>query len=84
MIDALQHVLEQVEHLEPAVQETLAKRFQAIIKEELGKSAGGATKKERYIQDLGWTEAQAQEVRANLQSFEEDWSAPGMDAYDEL
>lgn len=84
MIDALQHILEQIERLEPALQETLAKRFQQVIQEELKGQASEKTKKERYIQDLGWTEAEAQEVRSTLQSFEEDWNAPGMDAYDEL
>ena len=84
MIDALQHIVQQVEHLDPELQETLAKRFEQVIREELAKPASGPITKERSIQDLGWTEAEAQEVRASLQSFEEDWNAPGMDAYDEL
>jgi uncharacterized protein (UPF0335 family) len=84
MIDALQHLIEQVERLDPALQATLAKRFQEIIKEELAAGASGKAHKERSIQDLGWSEEEAREVRASLQSFEEDWSAPGMDAYDEL
>ena len=32
-----------------------------------------------YAQAL--VEGEAREVRAGLQSFEEDWNAPGMDAY---
>jgi len=39
---------------------------------------------EARIQHLGWSEEEASQVRASLQSFEEDWDAPGMDAYDEL
>ncbi len=33
---------------------------------------------------LGWTPEQAVLVRAQLASFEEDWSAPGMEVYDQL
>lgn len=33
---------------------------------------------------LGWTREQADETRARLKSFEEDWNAPGMEAYDAL
>lgn len=36
------------------------------------------------IQDLGWTPEQAAEASALLQSFQEDWDAPGMEAYDAL
>jgi hypothetical protein len=32
----------------------------------------------------GWTEAEAAETRARLKSFEADWEAPGMEAYDAL
>ena len=49
MIDALQHVLEQVEQLEPIIQETLARRFRQVIKEELEEAASGKTPKERTI-----------------------------------
>jgi hypothetical protein len=31
-----------------------------------------------------WTEAEAAEMRARLKSFEADWEAPGMEAYDAL
>lgn len=84
MIDALQHLIEQVEQLDPALQATLARRFQEIVKEELATGASGKTQESHSIQDLGWSEEEASEVRASLQSFEEDWNAPGMDAYDEL
>jgi len=36
------------------------------------------------IDDLGWTREQAHETRLRLRAFEEDWSAPGMERYDEL
>ena len=84
MIDALQHLIEQVEQLDPALQATLVKRFQEIVKEELAAEASDKAHKGRSIQDLGWSEEEAREVRASLQTFEEDWNAPGMDAYDEL
>lgn len=32
----------------------------------------------------GWTQAEAADARARLKSFEADWEAPGMDAYDAL
>ena len=32
----------------------------------------------------GWTESDAAETRARLKSFEADWEAPGMEAYDAL
>lgn len=32
----------------------------------------------------GWTEREAAETRARLKSFETDWEAPGMEAYDAL
>lgn len=32
----------------------------------------------------GWTEREAAETRARLKSFEADWEAPGMEAYDAL
>jgi hypothetical protein len=34
------------------------------------------------IADLGWTEEQAAEIRAQLASFAEDWDDPAMDIYD--
>jgi hypothetical protein len=39
---------------------------------------------ERTIASLGWTREQAAKVRNQLASFEEDWNAPGMEAYDRL
>ena len=36
------------------------------------------------IDDLGWTEAKAAEVRAHLASFVEDWDDPRMDIYNDL
>jgi hypothetical protein len=36
------------------------------------------------IRDLGWSEAEDRDVYRRLQSFQEDWDAPGMDAYDAL
>lgn len=84
MIDALQHVLEQVEQLDSTLQETLARRFQQVIQEELAGAASGKAPRERRIQELGWSEEEARQVRSSLQSFAEDWEAPGMDAYDEL
>ena len=36
------------------------------------------------VKDLGWTFLETFETRVKLQSFEEDWNSPGMEAYDEL
>jgi len=36
------------------------------------------------LKTRGWTEAEAAETRARLKSFEADWEAPGMEAYDAL
>lgn len=36
------------------------------------------------ISDLGWSAEKAAETYMRLRHFEEDWDAPGMDAYDEL
>ena len=36
------------------------------------------------ISDLGWTTDKAAEIYLRLRHFEEDWDAPGMDAYDGL
>jgi len=35
------------------------------------------------IDDLGWTQERAAQVRARLSSFAEDWDDPEMDIYDE-
>jgi hypothetical protein len=36
------------------------------------------------ISDLDWSAAEAKETRARLAALEEDWDAPGMEAYDHL
>jgi hypothetical protein len=36
------------------------------------------------ISDLGWSPEEAKETRARLAVLEEDWEAPGMEAYDLL
>lgn len=38
----------------------------------------------RPLSELGWSLEEALETRMRLRTFEEDWNAPGMDAYDEL
>lgn len=42
------------------------------------------TQEKLLISDLGWSEAEAQETYYRLLAFQEDWEAPGMEAYDEL
>ena len=37
-----------------------------------------------FIEQIGWSREEALQTRARLAAFEEDWDAPGMDAYDEL
>ena len=41
-------------------------------------------KADLLVSKLGWSREKASEARARLLSFEEDWSAPGMDDYDNL
>jgi hypothetical protein len=36
------------------------------------------------VSDLGWNAEEAKETRARLAALEEDWDAPGMEAYDRL
>lgn len=36
------------------------------------------------VSDLGWSTQETQDTRARLAALEEDWDAPGMDAYDNL
>ncbi|TKB72848.1 MAG: hypothetical protein E8D45_09750 [Nitrospira sp.] len=36
------------------------------------------------LQARGWAESEAAETRARLKSFEADWKAAGMEAYDAL
>jgi len=36
------------------------------------------------LSDLGWSGEEALETRLRLRSFEDDWDAPGMNAYDNV
>jgi hypothetical protein len=36
------------------------------------------------VSNLGWSAEEVQETRARLAAWEEDWDAPGMEAYDTL
>jgi hypothetical protein len=36
------------------------------------------------VSNLGWNTEEAKETRARLAALEEDWDAPGMEAYDQL
>lgn len=51
--------------------------FVMFLKERLPKS--GTT-----LEQAGLTREQASNLRARLKTFEGDWNAPGMEAYDEL
>jgi hypothetical protein len=51
----------------------------------VGESTGETSRRGALlINDLGWTQEEAAEVRARLASFAVGWDAPGMDAYDDL
>lgn len=41
-------------------------------------------KKQNLVKNLEWTPEQTMEVRLSLSTFEDDWNAQGMEAYDEL
>jgi len=36
------------------------------------------------VSNLGWSVEEVQETRGRLAALEEDWDAPGMEAYDHL
>lgn len=36
------------------------------------------------VAELGWSNEEVKETRARLAALEEDWDAPGMEAYDRL
>ena len=36
------------------------------------------------VSNLGWSGEEAKETRTRLAALEEDWDAPGMEAYDRL
>ena len=36
------------------------------------------------VSNLGWSVEEAKETRTRLAALEEDWDAPGMEAYDRL
>jgi hypothetical protein len=36
------------------------------------------------VSNLGWSAEEAKETRTRLAALEEDWDAPGMEAYDRL
>jgi hypothetical protein len=43
-----------------------------------------ATNSLLLVSDLGWSTEEAKETRTRLAAFEEDWEAPGMEAFDHL
>lgn len=56
---------------------------------QLLERAGGQAQEPRpvgalRVSDLGWTREQTLDTRTRLCAFEDDWDAPGMDAYDGL
>jgi hypothetical protein len=53
------------------------------LKEEQFRKAQ-ATSSPLLVSDLGWSAEEAKETRARLAALEEDWEAPGMEAYDRL
>ena len=52
-------------------------------RQEPARDTGAATRP-TTVADLGWSRVKAAEIRASLLAFEEDWNAPGMEAYDKL
>jgi len=46
--------------------------------------AADLEKRPLRVSELGWTRREAAEARGRLAAFEEDWNAPGMEAYDDL
>src|SRR5579871_831458 len=66
--------------------QTLFEAYPRLTKEDVQAciAYAQALVEERRVDDLGWSEKKARQVRASLQSFEEDWNILAMDAYDGL
>ena len=58
--------------------------IKSLLRSMLAQAGAGAAESPRRLAALGWTPEQAALVRSQLASFEEDWNAPGMEAYDQL
>jgi hypothetical protein len=48
------------------------------------KQENQATPGSLLVSDLDWSAEEVRETRARLATLEEDWDAPGMEAYDAL
>lgn len=58
-----------------------------VVQPESSEGSSGASpspSSSLTIDDLGWTEAKAAEVRTHLASFVEDWDDPRMDIYNDF
>jgi len=60
------------------------KRVRRVPRAGKGRRGAKLEKSLLRVSDLGWTRREAAKARARLAAFEEDWSAPGMEAYDKL
>jgi hypothetical protein len=56
----------------------------AGVDEEILNSVRQKHRRHLLLADIGWSRLEAQETRARLAAFEEDWDAPGMEGYDDL
>ncbi len=57
---------------------------QADAREQAKDDAPNATRQALTVQELGWSCEEARGTRARLATFEADWNAPRMEAYDDL
>lgn len=55
-----------------------------VMEERSEVKTTGGPRQALLVSALGWSREEAQETYLRLRSFEEDWDAPGMEAYDDL
>jgi len=58
--------------------------IKSLLRTMLVRAASDAPGSLPTLAALGWSQQEATLVRSQLASFEEDWNAPGMEAYDQL
>jgi hypothetical protein len=70
-----------IDRLPPEMESDLREHIKFLLRTSGNRSR---RKPRLLLKNLGWTQAQIQEARARLASFEGDWDYPGMEKYDDL
>jgi hypothetical protein len=58
--------------------------IKGLLRTMLARAPSDAPESLPTLAALGWSRREAALVRSQLASFEDDWNAPGMEAYDQL